>query len=660
MIFEAVTLNNLGAFKGLHSLNLSIEDKSKPLVLIGGMNGAGKTTLLTAIQLALYGKLCDEASSFSNYNSFLKEIINDSAMDNEEDFSVSLDIQFDGFPITGSLCIKRSWSKQSKGYKEQFSVSSDEIDVLSDEVKDIQDNWIEIMQRILSPELSDLFFFDGEKIIKLADEKTSAELFRESISTLLGLDLVSRLNNDIKSITSAIGVSQDSELAKELIVKEEEEKLIKKDIESLETKIKKLDTQIEKNESKITAIEEEFQLQSGSGFSNHQLKKDETTLISSQMEGATSSLLTLMAGCLPLALIEKRISNLHSEVKNDVARREAKSTLQIFKDREAKILSWLDEASLTKESLKLSKELKKWNANLEKQAVGETGFSDHDTTLNSLTNLLDDSLPNALENARELKEQIRTLGNRLQKLKSDIQKLPDESEIKRIQIELSGFEAKQETFNSERSRLEEELKSRNFVLDRNESSIRITKEGILASDIAVEDDKRILKHLLQSQDVLSKFEKTLTEKNVNKLETEITKSFKKLLRKKNLFHSCKIDSQNMSLTLLNSKNKVVNPARLSAGERQILAVSILWAISKSVEHSLPIIIDTPLGRLDSEHRGNVIFDYFPKASDQVILLSTDEEITSKHSKELENVISHQFMVEADEKKGTSIFRAGYF
>jgi DNA sulfur modification protein DndD len=116
----------------------------------------------------------------------------------------------------------------------------------------------------------------------------------------------------------------------------------------------------------------------------------------------------------------------------------------------------------------------------------------------------------------------------------------------------------------------------------------------------------------------------------------------------------------MSLTLLNSKNKVVNPARLSAGERQILAVSILWAISKSVEHSLPIIIDTPLGRLDSEHRGNVIFDYFPKASDQVILLSTDEEITSKHSKELENVISHQFMVEADEKKGTSIFRAGYF
>ncbi|MDC0569839.1 AAA family ATPase, partial [Gammaproteobacteria bacterium] len=284
MIFEDVTLNNLGAFKGMHSLDLSIADKSKPLVLIGGMNGAGKTTLLTAIQLALYGKLCDEASSFSNYNSFLKEIINDSAMDGDEDFSVSLSMQFDGFPIMGTLCITRSWSKNTKGYKENFSVSSEEIDVLPEEIKDIEDNWIEIMQRILSPELSDLFFFDGEKIIKLADEKTSAELFKESISTLLGLDLVGQLNNDIKSITSTIGRSQDSELAQELIQKEEERISIEKDIERLEIDIKDIDAQLESNKNVISLIEEEFQLQSGAGFTNHQLKKEETTLIKSQIE----------------------------------------------------------------------------------------------------------------------------------------------------------------------------------------------------------------------------------------------------------------------------------------------------------------------------------------------------------------------------------------
>ena len=107
-----------------------------------------------------------------------------------------------------------------KGFKEKFEVSSEDVDDPRI-IKDIEDNWLEIMQRILSPELSDLFFFDGEKIIKLADEKTSAELFKESISTLLGLDLVAQLNLDIKSITSDIGISQNTELSKELIEKEE-------------------------------------------------------------------------------------------------------------------------------------------------------------------------------------------------------------------------------------------------------------------------------------------------------------------------------------------------------------------------------------------------------------------------------------------------------
>ena len=159
---------------------------------------------------------------------------------------------------------------------------------------------------------------------------------------------------------------------------------------------------------------------------------------------------------------------------------------------------------------------------------------------------------------------------------------------------------------------------------------------------------------------MEKFKRALTEKNVSKLEKEISASFKSLLRKKTLFENCKINSDNMTLSLFNSEGKQLNSSRLSAGERQILAVSILWAISKSVEHSLPIIIDTPLARLDSEHRGSLIFDYFPKASDQVILLSTDEEITSEHSKELAVLTSHQFMVEANEKKGTSNFRNGYF
>ena len=65
---------------------------------------------------------------------------------------------------------------------------------------------------------------------------------------------------------------------------------------------------------------------------------------------------------------------------------------------------------------------------------------------------------------------------------------------------------------------------------------------------------------------------------------------------------------------------------MSAGEKQLLAISLLWGLARVSEKHLPVAIDTPLARLDSSHRQNLIERYFPTASHQVILLSTDTEI----------------------------------
>ncbi len=659
MIFERITLNNLGPFREEHSIDVGVEDEKKPLVLIGGLNGAGKTTLLTAVQLALYGRLCEEANSFQSYNAFLSEIVNDTARDKLEDFGVVLNIHFDGFPVNGVLRINRTWSIKEKGFKEQFKVTSDDID--DEEVlKDIQDNWIEIMQRILSPELSDLFFFDGEKIIKLADEKTSADLFRESISTLLGLDLVSQLNIDIKSITSDIGISQDCELSKELIEKEKISSELTADISKLTKEKEKLESKISENKSKILRIEEEYKLQSGKGFDIHQLKKDEAGLATSQIDITKTSLLEEMAGDLPLAIVETRLKDILNNVEIDNVRKSSQNSLEVFQERDKKIIRWLKDQSFDKAVTKLTQEMKKWNEDLEYIANTEIIISDKEEDLLKLSEYLNNRMPSTLDKSRKLKDDLRTYENKLEKLKSDIKKLPDEKEIRNIQIKLSEQEAKDISLTKELQALEKELSTKHHNFDKNTASIDLTKKAILESKVAEGDDERILKHLLNSQSVLEKFKIALTEKNVSKLEKEISVSFKSLLRKKTLFENCKINSDNMTLSLFNSEGKQLNSNRLSAGERQILAVSILWAISKSVEHSLPIIIDTPLARLDSEHRGSLIFDYFPKASDQVILLSTDEEITSEHSKQLAMLTSHQFMVEANEKKGTSHFRNGYF
>ncbi|GAI72974.1 unnamed protein product, partial [marine sediment metagenome] len=75
----------------------------------------------------------------------------------------------------------------------------------------------------------------------------------------------------------------------------------------------------------------------------------------------------------------------------------------------------------------------------------------------------------------------------------------------------------------------------------------------------------------------------------------------------------------------------------------------------------PVIIDTPLGRLDSLHRQNLIDNYFPFASHQVILLSTDTEVGKTYfSEHLSPYVSHCYQIEFDSSNLSTRILPGYF
>jgi DNA sulfur modification protein DndD len=101
-------------------------------------------------------------------------------------------------------------------------------------------------------------------------------------------------------------------------------------------------------------------------------------------------------------------------------------------------------------------------------------------------------------------------------------------------------------------------------------------------------------------------------------------------------------------------------ASLSAGEKQIYAIAMLWALARTSGRPLPMIIDTPLARLDSEHRAKLVERYFPRASHQVILLSTDTEIDEQLLKTLKPSISHSFRLDFDQHDGRTEVTPGYF
>jgi DNA sulfur modification protein DndD len=179
-------------------------------------------------------------------------------------------------------------------------------------------------------------------------------------------------------------------------------------------------------------------------------------------------------------------------------------------------------------------------------------------------------------------------------------------------------------------------------------------------NIKAEDRIRILKHIRKTQKTLNVFRESVIKKHASKLETLIFESFQKLLRKENLVENLSINPNTFQVTLWGCDGNELPFDRLSAGERQILATSLLWGLARACDRPVPTIIDTPLGRLDSSHRRHLIERYFPNASHQVILLSTDEEIVNSYYNDLEPYISRSYTLIHNRNKRSTKIKKGYF
>ena len=158
---------------------------------------------------------------------------------------------------------------------------------------------------------------------------------------------------------------------------------------------------------------------------------------------------------------------------------------------------------------------------------------------------------------------------------------------------------------------------------------------------------------------LAQYKSAVISENIARIEKYIWKRFKQLLRKKKMGKGISIDSSTYTLSVLDANGSVIPSERLSMGERQLLATAMLWGLTDA-SSKLPVVIDTPLGRLDREHRSNLVSEYFPKASSQVVLLSTDEEINERWLPGLEESISRTYTIEFNDEDQCSSVIEGYF
>ena len=171
---------------------------------------------------------------------------------------------------------------------------------------------------------------------------------------------------------------------------------------------------------------------------------------------------------------------------------------------------------------------------------------------------------------------------------------------------------------------------------------------------------QVSEHIKKLKTTLQGFAEQLISENIERLETLVKQKLDVLGHKEQLISALSISPVNFEITLFDTNNQSLEPSKLSAGERQLLAIAILWGLAEASGKELPTVIDTPLGRLDGKHRTKLVNNYFPKAGQQVILLSTDEEIVGEYYEQLKPAISSEYHISYNEQTKSSSFTKGYF
>jgi DNA sulfur modification protein DndD len=136
--------------------------------------------------------------------------------------------------------------------------------------------------------------------------------------------------------------------------------------------------------------------------------------------------------------------------------------------------------------------------------------------------------------------------------------------------------------------------------------------------------------------------------------------YKLLSSKSGLIKDLTIDDKDYEISIRDRNGHEMKKSGLSAGEKEIFAVSLLWGLAQTSQLDLPIIIDTPLSRLDSVHRDNIVNNYFPNAANQVIILSTDTEIDNNYYKTLESNLSGAGKLIFSQLNELTTYQEGYF
>ena len=285
-------------------------------------------------------------------------------------------------------------------------------------------------------------------------------------------------------------------------------------------------------------------------------------------------------------------------------------------------------------------------------------MSDH--ALFQMNDLVENTLQQSVNNTKSLLANKADLKKQLDAVESYLTLDINEKDLTAIYDQIKAKEAELVEAQVEYNRLQQERSSINSTVITKSTEYSRDIEIFLQKLELLDDSERMMKYSNIALRILEAYAVELQRRKTGTLGATITKCYKQLANKKNLIQEIVMNSETLDMQYLDENGNEVSKESLSAGEKQLMVIAILWALALCSKKKLPVIIDTPLSRMDSQHRTSIISTYFPNASDQTIILSTDTEIDQNYYEMMKNSVGDEFtLVYSEETKSTSI-KKGYF
>lgn len=667
MILTRLSITNFGVYNGLHEFDLRprrVDNHTLPIVLIGGKNGAGKTTILESIRLCLYGRgALGLRVRKTDYETYIKQRFhrrNDGKLSSR---SARIGIVFE-HTYAGEKSLYdavRSWRMEGQTLHESVSIYKD-----GSPLRDIApEYWNDFLRDLIPPGVADLFFFDGEQIQALADDDTEATALESALSKLLNIDIVERLQSDLDTYMKQQNGQNTVNLRRELedIVRQGQEleavyQERLQDRAGLEARRQYIDSKV--NRAKQSLISEGAQFIEQRTAIEARLEQIET-----EFQLASNQIRELVAGLLPFAFAPEWSRLLQTRLQTEEELQRRKILFEYQKAKANHIVAQLRQNGLQQRVApklsdtawqKLIAEIEDLLQPKELQLDSSVVHHVSDQQRYRLLQQIGDVLNSVPRQMQSLGRQLELLEKERSHLKYMLKQIPEDEVALPLIREFQELSEQSGSLREQIARADEEIKRIQYQLDELERKRSKAWQKLAQAG----DSDRRISYAAKIQVVLEQYLDRISAIKIGELEQLVVQYFNRLCRKDMIIKEVKIDPKNYSVKLYGDNRIELHKSELSAGEKQLYAMALLWALRAVSGRQLPIIVDTPMGRLDSDHRMRLLTEFFPNAAHQIVLLSTDTEVNEVAFEILKPTVSHVYRLDFDSQKGETLVEHAYF